>query len=229
MTIKITTPNGGSDSLDFGCAQTPVVATVTGTEVSSGEGKLELKTTTGGTSATKATILANGDVGIGTTAPMSDLHLGSSNAQPSTSGDMANNGLTVSNGLGGRAIQIGVDDTNSRSYIQAGYVNSANTANHLSFLSGATESMRITSTGNVLVGTTSSVANTRMSVERIGGVGNEATIGFTSSGTAKWKIGNNASDAFVVYTPSDAGVYISSGATSWTGTSDERLNASDNA
>ena len=168
-------------------------------------------------------LAVSGDIGIGTTAPMSDLHLGSSNAQPSTSGDMANNGLTVSNGSGGRAIQIGVDDTNSRSYIQAGYVNNANTANHLSFLSGATESMRITSTGNVLVGTTSSVANTRMSVERIGGVGNEATIGFTSSGTAKWKIGNNASDAFVVYTPSDAGVYISSGATSWTGTSDERL------
>jgi hypothetical protein len=62
MTIKITTPNGGSDSLDFGCAQTAIVATVTGTEVSSGEGKLELKTTTGGTSATKMTIAANGTV-----------------------------------------------------------------------------------------------------------------------------------------------------------------------
>ena len=69
MTIKITAANGGSDSLDFGCAQTAIVATVTGTEVSSGEGKLELKTTTGGTSATKATILANGNVGIGTTTP----------------------------------------------------------------------------------------------------------------------------------------------------------------
>ena len=56
MTVKITTPNGGADSLDFGCAQTAIVATVTGTEVSSGEGKLELKTTTGGTSATKMTI-----------------------------------------------------------------------------------------------------------------------------------------------------------------------------
>jgi hypothetical protein len=56
MTIKITTANGGSDSLDFGCAQTAIVATVTGTEVSSGEGKLEFKTTTGGTSATKVTI-----------------------------------------------------------------------------------------------------------------------------------------------------------------------------
>ena len=75
MTIKITTPNGGSDSLDFGCAQTAIVATVTGTEVSSGEGKLELKTTTGGTSATKATVLANGSVGIGITAPTSKLHV----------------------------------------------------------------------------------------------------------------------------------------------------------
>ena len=56
MTIRITTANGGSDSLDFGCAQTAIVATVTGTEVSSGEGKLEFKTTTGGTSATKVTI-----------------------------------------------------------------------------------------------------------------------------------------------------------------------------
>ena len=62
MTVKITTANGGSDSLDFGCAQTAIVATVTGTEVSSGEGKLEFKTTTGGTSATKMTIAANGTV-----------------------------------------------------------------------------------------------------------------------------------------------------------------------
>ena len=62
MTVKITTPNGGADSLDFGCAQTAIVATVTGTEVSSGEGKLELKTTTSGTSAAKVTVAANGAV-----------------------------------------------------------------------------------------------------------------------------------------------------------------------
>jgi hypothetical protein len=64
MTIKITTPNGGSDSLDFGCAQTAIVATVTGTEVSSGEGKLELKTTTSGTSTARLTIDPNGNVDI---------------------------------------------------------------------------------------------------------------------------------------------------------------------
>ena len=84
MTVKITTANGGSDSLDFGCAQTAIVATVTGTEVSSGEGKLELKTTTGGTSATKVTVLADGNVGIGTGSPTAfggtNLHIQSSGA-----------------------------------------------------------------------------------------------------------------------------------------------------
>jgi hypothetical protein len=70
MTVKITAANGGSDSLDFGCAQTAIVATVTGTEVSSGEGKLELKTTTGGTSAAKMTIAANGTVTLATPLPL---------------------------------------------------------------------------------------------------------------------------------------------------------------
>ena len=70
MTIKVTTPNGGADSLDFGCARTAIVATVTGTEVSSGEGKLELKTTTGGTSAAKLTIAANGAVTLATPLPL---------------------------------------------------------------------------------------------------------------------------------------------------------------
>jgi len=70
MTVKITAANGGSDSLDFGCAQTAIVATVTGTEVSSGEGKLELKTTTGGTSAAKLTIAANGTVTLAAPLPV---------------------------------------------------------------------------------------------------------------------------------------------------------------
>jgi len=60
MTIKITTPNGGADSLDFGCARTAIVATVTGTEVSSGEGKLAFNTTTSGTSKERMRLLNNG-------------------------------------------------------------------------------------------------------------------------------------------------------------------------
>ena len=85
MTVKITTPNGGSDSLDFGCAQTAIVATVTGTEVSSGEGKLELKTTTGGTSAAKMTIAANGTVTLASPA-LSNLAINLQTAVATTSG-----------------------------------------------------------------------------------------------------------------------------------------------
>jgi hypothetical protein len=82
MTVKITAANGGSDSLDFGCAQTAIVATVTGTEVSSGEGKLELKTTTGGTSAAKLTIAANGTVTLATPLPLASGGTGTTSLSP---------------------------------------------------------------------------------------------------------------------------------------------------
>lgn len=99
---------------------------------------------------------SNGSVGIGTSSPFSPLHLSkTSSSAPATSGNMSDNGITISNGLGGRAVQIGVDDASARSYIQAGYVNNANVASHLSFLNGANESMRIDSSGNVGIGTSS--------------------------------------------------------------------------
>ena len=158
MTIKITTPNGGSDSLDFGCAQTLNVAAVTGTEVSSGEGKLELKTTTGGTSATKATVLANGNVGIGTTAPSAQLNLSSPN-------NIGGSGGTFSNA----ALRIGTSSSSSM-YLDTNEIHGAETLNFFSngtdnsaadyirFAtggSGGAERMRVTSAGNVGIGTSS--------------------------------------------------------------------------
>ena len=85
MTVKITTANGGSDSLDFGCAQTAIVATVTGTEVSSGEGKLELKTTTGGTSTSQLSINAAGAATF-TSPASSNLAVNLQTAVATTSG-----------------------------------------------------------------------------------------------------------------------------------------------
>ena len=125
MTIKITTPNGGADSLDFGCAQTAIVATVTGTEVSSGEGKLEFKTTTGGTSATKATVLANGNVGINKTAPVTKLHIeGGGTSLPATTGTTPSAGTTLRIRPGNNAIlDIGGHSTSGawlQSYDQTG-------------------------------------------------------------------------------------------------------------
>ena len=125
MTVKIITPNGGADSLDFGCARTAIVATVTGTEVSSGEGKLELKTTTGGTSATKVTIAADGKVGINKTAPVTKLHIeGGGTSLPATTGTTPSAGTTLRIRPGNNAIlDIGGNSTSGawlQSYDQTG-------------------------------------------------------------------------------------------------------------
>jgi hypothetical protein len=150
----------------------------------------------------KMRIAADGNVGIGNSAPATKLDV-AGNMRFSAGNPV----LEFNNG----GPQIYVTAANTLQFATGGGIGSA------------VERMRIDSGGNVSVGTTSAVSNARLAVERIGGVGNEAAIGFTSSGTAKWKIGNNASDSFVVYTPSNVGVYINSGATSWTATSDERL------
>ena len=146
MTIKITTPNGGSDSLDFGCAQTPVVATVTGTEVSSGEGKLELKTTTGGTSATKATILANGRVGIGTATVDEALQVnGAIKVTAGMATDTASTGAMGYQNSKYRFISWGADTSTKGAYGFEGYSsNGSVNATHLA----------IDATGNVGIGVT---------------------------------------------------------------------------
>ena len=107
----------------------------------------ELALTAAGTERAR---LTSTGLGIETTSPFSPLHLGTGESSPSASGNMADNGLTISNGSGGRAIQIGVDDTAQGAYIQSGYVNNSNVANSLSFYNGANESMTITSDGNVV-------------------------------------------------------------------------------
>ena len=169
MTIKITTPNGGSDSLDFGCAQTAIVATVTGTEVSSGEGKLEFKTTTGGTSATKATVLANGNFGINVAAPTYKLDVNTGTAAlggvavdlfrsgslSSSTGGVLNlrpaNGAAISN----------IHNLSIAAYDHSGDTNadglSINAYDGVSFSTGSNsrqERMRITSAGKVGIGVT---------------------------------------------------------------------------
>jgi len=73
-----------------------------------------------------------------------------------------------------------------------------------------TERMRIDSSGNVLVATTTNNSrNPRLALN-----GNSVT----------WSVGPNSSNStFVVYNPSEAGVYLPSGNTAWVSTSDERL------
>lgn len=101
MTIKVTTPTNGGDSVEFGSGITPIAAEVTGSEVSSGEGKLELKTTTGGTSTTQVSIAASGiatfTVPPAITAVQSMVQLHTSNGHGSTNTKIRRFTTTITN------------------------------------------------------------------------------------------------------------------------------------
>ena len=68
---------------------------------------------------------------------------------------MASTGLTVHNGTGGTAVQLGTYDSGSWGYIQSGYVNNATVAREFRIMNGANYSMTLSNTGNVGIGTTS--------------------------------------------------------------------------
>jgi hypothetical protein len=73
-----------------------------------------------------------------------------------------------------------------------------------------TERMRIDSSGNLLVGTTSVVAGTVLTLKN-------------PSNATVWGTGPNSSGSFLVYNASSVGVYLGSGSTAWSSSSDERI------
>jgi len=110
-----------------------------------------------------------------------------------------------------------------------------------------TQAMTLDASGNLLVGVTSAGGN-RLNVQTASGdctvlikstaastnaaltidyVNTYGNINFSKSGTSKWSIGilndSASTPTFKVFNDAAAGVYVTYGATSWTGTSDERL------
>jgi hypothetical protein len=91
--------------------------------------------------------------------------------------------------------------------------------------------MRIDSSGNLLVGTTSAVSNQGVIQAKTAVVNGPGAYSASNtnynSGNSNWTFGMNGLGAFVVYinpgVGGNAGVYLNAGATSWTGNSDERL------
>jgi hypothetical protein len=99
-------------------------------------------------------------------------------------------------------------------------------SNHpLQFFTNNTERMRLDSSGNLLVGTTSVVGASgagRLHVQSADGSqlhvrNNSATAG------RRWEVGADSSNSFIIYNQDGTGQYMTNGGTSWNANSDERL------
>jgi hypothetical protein len=105
-------------------------------------------------------------------------------------------------------------------------INAAN-ANYLTLSTNTTERMRIDSSGNLLVGTTSILAApSKVQVVGGGGGGGQGPLALKNPNNAAiWYTGPDNAGNYCVVNTSIVGVYMPSGATSWSSGSDERLKA----
>ena len=97
--------------------------------------------------------------------------------------------------------------------------------NHpLLMLTNNTERMRIDSSGNLLVGTTSlPIAATRVGISGASGVSvGVVSLVNTSASTKKWSNGPDANGNFIVFNDASVGMYLGYGNNAWTASSDER-------
>jgi len=92
---------------------------------------------------------SSGNVGIGTTTINTKFQLQVGDVMPSASGNMAT-GAVIQTGSGAQALNFGTTATNSYAWLNSAYANSSNTAIPMVFMTGATERMRIDSSGNLL-------------------------------------------------------------------------------
>lgn len=80
----------------------------------------------------------------------------------------------------------------------------------LNIITGSNTVATFDTSGNLLVGTTSAPTGS-------------ARFRAVNGSTNDWSFGPNTGSSFVIWNSSSVGVYISTGNTSWTATSDERL------
>ena len=144
MAIKVTVPNTGSDYLTFGSTNTPDAAKIGGYDEGSNNGRLELYTTSGGTSTERMRIDSNGNIGIGVT-PSVPLDVSTTTGRIWFRKGADTGGTADGNGI--QSVNSGATD-NAALNIRASTITA---------ITGSTERMRIDSNGNVSIGTTGSV------------------------------------------------------------------------
>ena len=154
-------------------------------------GVLALQTSTsGGTATTAVTIDTSQNVGIGTTTPSSYGKF------------VVVSGASYINNLVNSSTMMQMYGQPSTAHIRMTYQSVADwdilagSAGQLSFSANSTERMRIDSSGNLLVGVTSSTAG-RLAVKDVSGSGNNVwLIGRSSDGTSSVSFRNNADSAY---------------------------------
>jgi len=91
-------------------------------------------------------------------------------------------------------------------------------------INNASPLMSIKGEGDVLVGTTTNAAGTRVHID--GGSSNLGQLGLRNSSATSgnfWRMGQNTDSHYIHYNQSGTGVYLLNGGTSWSGNSDETL------
>jgi len=158
--------------------------------------------------AERLRIDSSGNVGIGTTSPLGKLKVAIGDVAPAASGNM-NTGVIFESGASSRAINIGVNNTAGYSWINAAFANNSGIADNLVLMTGATERARIDSSGNLLVGTTSTVDSAKFVVQDA--EGNDFAVGRLSGGNRF--VGS--SSIYNKTSASAANVFINSSATAY--------------
>ena len=119
-------------------------------------------------------ISSSGNVGIGTNNPTSKMVVEVGNNEPASSGNM-DTGMVVQSGNGSRALNMGGSNTGGYNWINSAYANNSSVSANLVLMTGAQERARIDTSGNLLVGTTSTTINT-------------SNFGFLASGSVPGRV-----------------------------------------